>query len=301
MIDYNTETIKILRPFHMKTIVLYSLFVIAPLNILSQDLIKNTKITDSITHTIMTKKWDTLNFNAYKNQSKTLPFKVTFTDSMYSSPIKRKKVITSRYGWRKGKPHRGIDIDLVTGDDVMAMFDGIVRFVRYSSGHGRTIVIRHYNGLETAYAHLSKYLVKVNDTIKKGQVIGKGGTTGNARGSHLHLVVSYEGNFINPEYLFDFNENNKIRHKNIWVTKKWVKAQFHSSKRQSKLDFVNTYEEALISQKKQSRSKIYFVKSGDTLSEISNKYNISLSRLCKINALSKTRVLKIGQKIIINY
>ncbi|WP_298342674.1 M23 family metallopeptidase [uncultured Algibacter sp.] len=244
--------------------------------------------------------WDTINFNPYRNQLKKFPFQIKFTDSIYTSPVMGKKVITSRYGWRRGRPHKGIDIDLVTGDSLVAMFDGIVRFARYSSGHGRTVVVRHFNGLETVYAHLSSYAVKANDTVKSGQLLGKGGTSGNARGSHLHLVVSYKGNYINPEYLFDFSENNKVRDQNIWVTKKWVKSHFHTSKRQSELELFTTEELAIAAQKKENRKKVYIVKSGDTLSGISSKYHVSLSRLCKANAISKTSTLRIGQKLIIN-
>lgn len=244
--------------------------------------------------------WDTINFNPYRNQLKKFPFQIKFTDSTYTSPVMGKKVITSRYGWRRGRPHKGIDIDLVTGDSLVAMFDGIVRFARYSSGHGRTVVVRHFNGLETVYAHLSSYAVKANDTVKSGQLLGKGGTSGNARGSHLHLVVSYKGNYINPEYLFDFSENNKVRDQNIWVTKKWVKSHFHTSKRQSELELFTTEELAIAAQKKENRKKVYIVKSGDTLSGISSKYHVSLSRLCKANAISKTSTLRIGQKLIIN-
>lgn len=264
-----------------------------------EDFISKQIKIDSLQSAIMTEAWNTVKFNPYEYQLKKDPFRITFTDSTYASPIERKKVITSRYGWRKGRPHRGIDIDLVTGDNVLAMFDGVIRFRGYSSGHGKMVVIRHYNGLETAYAHLSKYDVKVNEVVKKGQVIGKGGTTGNARGSHLHLIVSYKGNYINPEYLFDFGEENKIRKQDQWINNNWVTTYFHSSKKQSDLVFYDSYEEALTNQKKQSIKKIHTVKSGDTLSGISNKYRTSISKICKINAISKKSVLKIGKRLII--
>jgi len=279
------------------------------INLLKKDLIVNQKIKDSIVpqikidsiyNTVMSKNWDTKKFNPYKGNIEKKPFQLQFTDSTYASPVGRKKVITSRYGWRKGKSHKGIDIDLITGDNVMAMFEGVVRFVHYSTGHGKTVVIRHYNGLETAYAHLSKYVVKVNDTVKKGQIIGIGGTTGNARGSHLHLGVSYKGNYINPEYLFDFGKENKIRKQNFWITKHWVTAHFHTSRKQSNLFYYNNYEEALASQKKQNKRRIHIIKQGDTLSEISNKYRVSLVKLCKTNGISKRSILKIGKKLIIN-
>lgn len=255
------------------------------------------KVSDSIYDLVMTDHWTNTTFNPYKKERPKYPFKITFEDTTYASPIKRKKVVTSRYGWRNRKPHRGIDIDLITGDKVMAMFDGKVRYVKYVLGHGLTVVIRHANGLETIYSHLSRQLVKPNQLVKKGQVIGKGGTTGNARGSHLHLVVSYKGVFMNPEYLFDFGKENKVRNKEIWVTKKWATPYMHSSKRQTKVELCTSYDEAIESEKKQR--KIYVVKRGDTLSKISHKYNVSITSLCKTNAIRRNSVLRVGQKLIV--
>jgi murein DD-endopeptidase MepM/ murein hydrolase activator NlpD len=241
--------------------------------------------------------WDNTVYNPYKNVDIKFPLQLKFKDSTYHPPINIKKVITSRYGWRRGRAHKGIDIDLVTGDSLYTMFDGIVRMSRYSSGHGRTIVVRHFNGLETVYAHLSKYGVKENDTLTKGQYIGKGGVSGNARGSHLHLVVNYKGISINPEYLFDFNDQNTIRAHELWITKKWTRPMFHSSKKQSELDLIISEEGAIFSLVKQK--SIYVVKSGDTLSRISKRNNVSITTLCRTNTIRRNAVLKIGQHIVI--
>ncbi len=259
----------------------------------------NVTKTDSIAkpNPWLTEHWDTTVYNPYKKEPKTYPFNIVFADSTYATPIDRKKVITSRYGWRNRRAHKGIDIDLITGDSVRAMFDGKVRYVNYHSGHGKTVVVRHYNGLETAYTHLSKQLVKVNDSVKKGQAVGKGGTTGNARGSHLHLEVSFKGIYIHPEYLFNFNKENTLRSQDIWVTKKWVTPYIHSSRRQSNIVVCNTYDEAIESEKKQKQ--IYVVKRGDTLSRISSKYQVSIASLCKTNAIKKSSTLKIGQKLVL--
>lgn len=241
--------------------------------------------------------WDNKKFNPYDDEVVHFPVKLTFDDTTYASPMNRDKVITSRYGWRKGRAHKGIDIDLITGDSLYSMFDGVVRFVRYHSGHGKTVVVRHFNGLETVYAHLSRYGVKENDTIKKGQYLGKGGATGNARGSHLHLEINYHGVSIHPEYLFAFKEENTIKSKEIWVTNKWVRPYIHNSRRKSKFDLIVTEEEALASLiKKQS---IYVVKPGDTLSRISSRNNVTISALCKTNSISRNSVIRIGQKLVI--
>ncbi|OUS00128.1 peptidase [Flavobacteriales bacterium 33_180_T64] len=259
----------------------------------------NTKvITDTlIPINIKDTYWQNNVYNPYKNVAVEFPLQLKFKDSTYASPIGRNKVVTSRYGWRRGRAHRGIDIDLVTGDSVFAMFDGIVRLSRYSRGHGKTVVIRHFNGLETVYAHLSKYGVKENDTIAKGHYLGKGGVSGNARGSHLHLVVNYKGISINPEYLFEFNDNNTIRANKLWVTRKWTRPNIHNSKRQSKIKLLLTQEEAVASLIKQQ--SIYVVKRGDTLSRISKQNNVTIASICKINTLKRNSIIKIGQKLII--
>ena len=241
--------------------------------------------------------WETTVYNPYRYTPIDFPFHITFDDSTSASPVKHEKVITSRYGWRRGRPHKGIDIDLVTGDSVVSMFDGIVRFAKYSIGHGRTVVVRHYNGLETTYAHLSKIAVKANDSVSKGQFIGKGGNTGKSTGSHLHLSTTYKGAFIHPEYLFNFDDSNSIRSKNLWVTRKWTRASYHSSRRMSKLALYETKEDALASLEKQR--KIYVVKKGDTLSRISRRNNTSIASICRTNKIKKSSTLRIGQKLIL--
>ena len=241
--------------------------------------------------------WDHTVYNPYKDVELDFPLKLKFPDSTYHSPIERHKVITSRYGWRRGRAHKGIDIDLITGDSLFSMFDGIVRMARYSRGHGKTVVIRHYNGLETVYAHLSEYGVKENDTIKGGEFLGKGGVSGNARGSHLHLVINYKGVSINPEYLFEFNSNNTIRANELWVTRHWTRPIVHNSKRQSKIEPLLSEEDAIASLIKEK--SIYVVKPGDTLSRISRRNNVTIASLCKTNAIRRNSVIKVGQTLII--
>lgn len=262
-----------------------------------KDSLKIALKKDSLKTIVFNKNWDTTTVNAYRDVHNSFPFEVSFTDSIYASPIAKKHVVTSRYGWRRGRPHRGIDIDLVTGDSVYSILSGKVRFVGYSSGYGRTVVVRHDNGLETLYAHLSGYKVKKNDIVKKGQVIALGGNSGRSRGSHLHLETRYKGIAINPEYLLDFGNNLKIRGQNLWVTRDWARTYYHSSKRQSKLVTLDSYDKA-IAYKKRKR-KVYIVRSGDTLSGIAYKNRTSISRICKTNRIRKTTTLRIGQKLIL--
>ena len=256
------------------------------------------EVIDSISPIdIKAEYWDHTVYNPYRSVNLKFPLQLQFEDTSYYSPIGKRKVVTSRYGWRHGRPHKGIDIDLETGDSLFSMFDGIVRMSRFSKGHGKTVVVRHFNGLETVYAHLSAYGVKENDSVAKGQFLGKGGVSGNARGSHLHLVVNYKGVSINPEYLFEFNQHNNIRGNELWVTREWTRPIAHNSKRQSKIKPLLTEEEALASLERQQ--SIYIVKSGDTLSRISRRNNVTIASLCKVNAIKRTSVIKVGQKLLI--
>lgn len=262
-----------------------------------EDIVKINAIKDSLSIVNFNENWDTIHFNPYKKHKIDFPFEISFLEKTYASPIARSHVVTSRYGWRRGRAHRAIDIDLITGDDVYSILDGKVRYVGYHPGHGKTIVVRHYNGLETVYAHLSEYNTKVNTIVKKGQLIGKGGNTGRSRGSHLHLEVRYKGIDINPEHVFTFKGNTNIRSKNVWITKDWATPYYHISTRQSNLVTLDTFEKATAYKKR--KRKIYIVKSGDTLSGIAYKNHVPIRRICKTNKIKKTTTLKIGQRLIL--
>jgi murein DD-endopeptidase MepM/ murein hydrolase activator NlpD len=246
---------------------------------------------------ITSEYWVNTVYNPYKDLKVEFPLKLTFNDSTYASPISRKKVVTSRYGWRWGRAHQGIDIDLVTGDSLFAILDGVVRMAAYNGGMGHTVVVRHFNGLETTYAHMYRYGVKVNDTVRKGQYIGKGGRSGNARGSHLHLVTSYKGQYIHPDYLFDFSETNRIRGREILVPKEWTKAYYYSSRRMPKIHLITSDEQ--FKAYKEREKRLYIVQKGDTLSRISRRNNISIEALCKTNAIKRNSILKVGQTLVI--
>lgn len=241
--------------------------------------------------------WSNSVYNPYKGVTVLFPLKISFEDSTYASPIHRQKVVTSRYGWRWGRAHQGIDIDLITGDSLFAMFDGVVRMAVYNGGLGHAVVIRHYNGLETTYAHMSRYAVKANDTVHKGQYIGKGGRSGNARGSHLHLVVSYKGQYIHPDYLFAFDDSNKVHAKDLYVMRPWTKAYYYSSRRLPKIDIISTEEEYAAYENREKR--LYIVQKGDTLTRISRRNNVTIEALCKSNSISRHSVLRVGQKLVI--
>jgi len=193
---------------------------------------------------------------------------------LYYHPFKGE--VTSRFGYRRYRFHYGIDIDLVTGDQVVSAFDGMVRVVRYDKGYGNVIVIRNDNGLETVYAHLLKALVDTNQIVKAGDVIAFGGNTGRSTGSHLHFELRYLGAAINPESLIDF-ETYKLLSDTVYLTPEHFK-------------YLNRI-------KADKNAKYHIVRSGDNLGRIARRYHTSVSKLCYLNGINQTSIIRIGQKI----
>lgn len=194
--------------------------------------------------------------------------------------------ITSGFGARKKRYHYGVDIDLETGDCVSAAFDGKVRIAKKSKSYGNVIVIRHANGLETYYAHLSKINVEIGQEVFAGQVIGLGGNTGRSRGSHLHFEVRYMGQPINPSELISFDE-----HKLLSDTYTLSYKSF---------DYLTEAKKAAAknyASQKKGKGRIYVVQKGDTLSAIARKYGTTAKSLCQKNGLKMNAKLRLGQKI----
>ena len=188
--------------------------------------------------------------------------------------------ITSKYGPRRRRMHRGIDLKVLKGDTIRAAFDGKVRIRNYERrGYGYYLVIRHPNGLETVYGHLSKQLVKVNDIVKAGQPIGLGGNTGRSTGSHLHFETRFLGQAINPAEIIDFE--NGVPHQDVYV--------FRNLKINGRKSNIYTSS---------TNQMVYHrVKSGDTLGKIARIYGTSVGELCRLNGLKPTSILCIGQSI----
>jgi murein DD-endopeptidase MepM/ murein hydrolase activator NlpD len=194
----------------------------------------------------------------------------------FSMPTPSRKV-TSKFGRRWGRLQAGIDVKVYTGDTIYAAFDGKARIVKYNArGYGYYVVLRHPNGLETLYGHLSKQFIKENQIVKAGEPIGLGGNTGRSYGSHLHFETRVLGQPINPALMFDF-ENQDVTG-DFFAYKKGVTA-------------TNT----AIASSGTSKARTYRVKRGDTLSGIAKKQGISVNRLCKLNGITTKTVLKIGK------
>lgn len=127
------------------------------------------------------------------NTMKTLPVGSPLQGKINSGFGYRKDPFKSRVGF-----HSGIDIDANYGDPIVATADGTVKKAGWQSSYGKTVVIRHKDGFETIYAHLSKITVKEGQKVKVGEVVGKAGSTGRSSGTHLHYEVIRDGKHVNP-------------------------------------------------------------------------------------------------------
>ena len=106
--------------------------------------------------------------------------------------------ISSNFGQRWGRLHAGTDYAVPTGTPVKAAQGGTVIHVGTAGSYGKLVKVRHPNGMETRYAHLSNYKVRVGDRVSAGQTIALSGNTGNSTGPHLHFEVRVNGKPKNP-------------------------------------------------------------------------------------------------------
>ncbi|HVA98372.1 MAG TPA: M23 family metallopeptidase [Bacteroidia bacterium] len=200
--------------------------------------------------------------------------------------------ITSNFGFRRYRYHYGIDIKLNKGDSVSAAFDGKVRFTQHNRSYGNVIIIRHNNGLETIYAHLSKILVHPNENVVAGEKIGLGGSTGHSTGNHLHFEIRYKGHPIDPTTIISF-DNHSLLMDNLYITKNtflYMRKRIYANKR---------YQPSNLSYIKRGNHHYYIVREGDTLYGISRKSHISVSELCNLNGMSRTTELRIGKRLLL--
>lgn len=216
--------------------------------------------------------WDNRYVHSY-GKAVVVPDSFKFDLRNFSMPTTNTR-ITDVFGYRprRRRMHKGLDIKVYIGDTIRAAFSGKVRIVRYERrGYGRYVVIRHDNGLETVYGHMSKQLVKQNMFVKAGDPIGLGGNTGRSTGSHLHFETRFLGIAINPSLIFDFKKQDI---KSDYYT-------FHKAKRRARRSYA-------------SGKGYYKVRKGDTLSRIASRRGISVRQLCRLNGIKKTTILRIG-------
>lgn len=187
--------------------------------------------------------------------------------------------ITDIFGYRprRRRMHYGLDIKVYVGDTIRAAFDGKVRIVKNQGrrGYGKYIVVRHDNGLETVYGHLSKQMVDANQLVKAGEPIGLGGNTGRSTGSHLHFETRFLGIPVNPASIFDFEKQDIVADQYAFIKTKTSNGTARSMA--------------------SGEGLFYKVKKGDTLSKIASRQGVTINRLCQLNRITRKTILRPGQ------
>lgn len=276
--------------------------------------------------------WD----NKYAHKATELPdtFRINLKHFCMPTPS---RVITSNFGARWGRQHKGLDIKVYIGDTIRAAFAGKVRIVKYeANGYGNYVVIRHNNGLETIYGHMSKHLCKENQVVKAGDVIGLGGNTGRSTGSHLHFETRLCGVALDPALLFDFRNQDvtgdyymfrkadyeRKNGKSSKVTNTVASSTNKTKEVAKATEEVSTKKETSSNSsrnnkdkdskaantstkeskdkknaKKDKKENIHTVAKGESLYSISKSYGISVDELCRLNSLKKDQSIKPGDKL----
>lgn len=243
--------------------------------------------------------WD----NTYAHKATELPDSFRIDLRHFHMPT-TSRVVTSNFGSRWGRQHKGIDLKVYIGDTIRSAFSGKVRMVKYErGGYGKYIVIRHSNGLETIYGHLSKQLVEENQVVRAGEVIGLGGNTGRSTGSHLHFETRLCGVALNPAILFDFRAQDVVADSYLFRKNTYMAESSEANRLRGKIGNGSyTREEVQGEMAYESKTEqaveekqYHKVAKGETLSAIAKKRGVSVSSLCKLNRISKRTRLRPGQ------
>lgn len=246
--------------------------------------------------------------NTYAHRATELPDSFRINLKHFCMPTES-RVVTSNFGPRWGRTHKGIDIKVYIGDTIRAAFPGKVRMVKYeAAGYGKYVVIRHQNGLETIYGHMSNWLVKEDEVVKAGQPIGLGGNTGRSTGSHLHFETRLCGVALNPALMFDFRNQDivddyymfrKDRYESESIAANRLRGKVGNGSytaaevRGEKTQANNAKKERI--ENKNSEIRYHKVAAGETLYSIAKRRKVTVDDLCRLNHLTRDIKVRPGQ------
>ncbi len=242
--------------------------------------------------------------NKYAHRETELPdsFRISLRD--FCMPT-TSRVLTSNFGARWGRQHKGLDIKVYIGDTIRAAFAGKVRIVRYERrGYGKYVVIRHYNGLETIYGHMSAQLVTEDQEVNAGDPIGLGGNTGRSTGSHLHFETRLCGVALNPALMFDFRNQDVVSdyymfHKDSYKQESAVANRLRGVGGVSFGEDTDGEEVELASATPEPsyvrETRFHKVRRGESLYSIARKRGTTVSALMKLNHLNRRAKIRPGQ------
>ena len=304
----------------IKTFAILTLTTICTLPVVGQDLLarqapvdRRMKAVDSVAlqQLIYTETYDSPAEDLYEDWSNEYAHRETMLPDSFRISLKEfcmpttSRVLTSNFGARWGRQHKGLDIKVYIGDTIRAAFSGKVRVVRYERrGYGKYVVIRHYNGLETIYGHMSKQLVAENQEVRAGDPIGLGGNTGRSTGSHLHFETRLCGVALNPALMFDFRNQDVVDdyymfHKNSYQRESALANRLRGVGATGSYRSGDIDDEELTLAAAQSsyarESRFHKVRRGETLSSIARKRGTTVSAMMRLNHLRRNAKLKPGQ------
>lgn len=238
--------------------------------------------------------------NKFAHRATALPetYKINLKHFCMPTPS---RVITSNFGSRWGRQHEGLDIKVYIGDTIRAAFSGKVRMVKYDGrGYGKYVVIRHNNGLETIYGHMSAQLVEENQEVRAGEPIGLGGNTGRSTGSHLHFETRLCGVAINPALMFDFREQDVVGDYYVFNRDTYRAESAEATRLRGKVGNGSYSREDVVGDNNEGggfNGEVLYhkVASGETLQSIAEKHGVTVDAICKLNHIRKNMRIRPGQ------
>ena len=252
---------------------------------------------------IYTEGWESDRVNPYKNAN--VPQTKVIDVRGFHMPIKG-NFITSPYGYRPAfrRTHKGVDMRSAVGDTVYAAFTGKVRLTKFErGGYGFYVILRHDNGLETVYGHLTRFLVQPNQYVKAGQPIALSGNTGRSTGPHLHFETRFMGYAINPAAIIDFanrtthtdsytfNKNNYTESRSYTPSRKYAAVRStNSSSNNNSTASKSNHKYDNKTKKRSAERSTYKVRKGDSLGKIAARNGTTVAQLKKLNGIKGDKV-----------
>ena len=305
---------------YLKKVSIVSLFALTAVPVAGQDLLarqapvdRRMKAVDTIVlkQTIIKENTESPAAQLYDDWSNRYAHRATQVPDSFRIDLRHfcmptpSRVVTSNFGSRWGRQHTGLDIKVYIGDTIRAAFSGKVRVVKYEGGgYGKYIVIRHNNGLETIYGHLSKQLVAEDQTVRAGEPIGLGGNTGRSTGSHLHFETRLCGVALNPALMFDFRNQDVVSDFYVYIKSNYEHESAEATRLRGKVG-NGGYNRDEVQGELANNSNANFdssadmryhkVKSGETLASIAEKRGVTIDTICKLNHITKGKAVRPGQ------
>ena len=302
----------------LKTLAILALASIATLPATAQDLIerqapidRKMKAVDSVAlhQLILNEQAETPAADLYEDWNNHYAHRATALPDTFKINLRGfcmptdNRVVTSNFGARWGRQHKGIDVKVYIGDTIRAAFSGKVRMVKYEAGgYGKYVVIRHGNGLETIYGHMSKHLVAEDEIVEAGQPIGLGGNTGRSTGSHLHFETRLCGVALNPALMFDFKNQDVVGdyymfYRDTYQKESIVANRLRGVGGKGKIEADEDTELAIAAPEATYAKDVKFhkVKRGETLASIARKRGTTIDEICRLNRIGRNIRLMPGQ------